>query len=888
MPRDDEPKGSEGGTFGALLKELAKPAGPAAASQPDLIGATLHQYRVLGVLGSGGMGVVYRAEDTRLGRQVALKVLPRTLSDDPERRRRFLREARSAAAIAHPNIATIYEVEEVDGRAFLVMELVEGETLHAKLRDGPLPIPEAVRIGKAIARGLAKAHEKGIIHRDLKPENVMVTREGDVKILDFGLAKLFANSSNDKELERLPTETAMTEEGVVLGTLAYMSPEQASGESLDARSDVFSLGVVLYEMVTGRRAFTGATRGDLLAAVLRDEPPAPSRRNARIGPSLELAIQRCLRKRPDERWASAEEVLAALEEGDSPVPSQLRGRRRRALAAAAGAVVAVAGLSFGVRRSTTHGPSLPSVPGSMSAAARPMPTAIDALAEPRTTSPEAAALYRSALQSLRNASVGLAEEKLQRAVQLDPAFAAAHVQILVTPLAGDNDMAGRSLSAATQARTLLSERDAALFETIRPDILVGAAPDPEASWSRWKALVERFPQDAEIVLLSSYAAHDANRKEAAEAAIDRAIALDPTFAWSYAVRADLRFDDNDLDGVLATVARCLEVSPSASSCVFRHSQVLQIRGRCGELEADARKMVTLEPDNFVSYRRLADALWDTWAPPEAIEDALRRAADLDVNPVWKTQSHLIADLVPPATKADFGGLMAILDPELERVHAHPTTDNYFFGLQGGEVFVLEEMGEYARAGDVARDFVRRTAGTTSRWGAGDRMVMLRAERRAHDVTEAEYRADRDRLFDEAKATEGIARAWLDVYAGGAESADDATEALEAQPRDAPLPSLDGAVGWDRDLGRTYLLAGRVDDAIATLRKGAAVCSGVDWGFMWRIQATEALGEALELKGDTDGACAAYGQVLLRWGHAKPRSVTADAARTHSKKLRCPP
>ncbi len=191
MPKDDDSRASEEGTFGALLNEIAKPAVSTAPSPPDLIGATLHQYYVVGVLGSGGMGIVYRARDTRLGRQVALKVLPRALSDSEERRRRFLREARSAAAIAHPNIATVYEVGEADGRVFLVMELVDGETLKSKLRDGPLPIPEAVRIGRAIARGLAKAHEKGIIHRDLKPETVMVTLDSH-----FSCARYIVTSSN--------------------------------------------------------------------------------------------------------------------------------------------------------------------------------------------------------------------------------------------------------------------------------------------------------------------------------------------------------------------------------------------------------------------------------------------------------------------------------------------------------------------------------------------------------------------------------------------------------------------------------------------------------------------------------------------------------------------
>ncbi len=226
----------------------------------------ISHYRILGKIGSGGMGVVYEAEDLKLGRHVALKFLPEDLAEDPHSLRRFGREARSASALNHPNICTIYEVGEANGRAFIVMELVTGKTLRELLLSGPLPMRTAIEIAAQVAEGLTKAHEAGIAHRDLKPENLMISQDGFVKILDFGLAKLAPPSA--ARADNGATSTWQTSSGLVLGTVAYMSPEQAGGQRLDFRSDQFSFGLVLYEMVTGKRAFQRSTAAETMVAIL--------------------------------------------------------------------------------------------------------------------------------------------------------------------------------------------------------------------------------------------------------------------------------------------------------------------------------------------------------------------------------------------------------------------------------------------------------------------------------------------------------------------------------------------------------------------------------------------------------------------------------------------
>jgi len=276
-------------------------------------GERLGPYEIVGLLGAGGMGEVYRAKDDRLGREVAIKVLPLSLSRDPDRLRRFEQEARAAGALNHPNILAIHDIGTHDGSPYVVSELLEGETLRARLAGSAFTPRKALGHALQIAQGLAAAHEKGIVHRDLKPENVFVTRDGRVKILDFGLAKLTQRESESSPQTNLPTASAGTEPGVVLGTLGYMSPEQVRGKAADSRSDIFSFGAILYEMLSGKRAFHGDSAADTMSAILKEDPPDLSQTNRSIAPGLERVVRHCLEKNPEERFQSARDLAFDLE-----------------------------------------------------------------------------------------------------------------------------------------------------------------------------------------------------------------------------------------------------------------------------------------------------------------------------------------------------------------------------------------------------------------------------------------------------------------------------------------------------------------------------------------------------------------------------------------------
>jgi serine/threonine-protein kinase len=312
----------------------------------------LGPYEIVAPLGAGGMGEVYRARDTRLDRTVAIKILPAEFSKDPVRKQRFEREAKTISHLNHPHICTLYDVGQQDGADYLVMECIEGETLAKRLEKGPLPLEQVLKLGGQIADALDKAHRSGVVHRDLKPGNIMLTPAG-AKLLDFGLAKPVTPLASLATLTGTKQESPMTEEGTIVGTFQYMSPEQVEGKEVDGRSDIFSLGAVLYEMLTGQRAFQGKSQLSVASAILEKEPASISSTKPTTPPALDHAVKKCLAKIPDERWQSASDLAselkwiaeAGLQAGVSAPPVSVRKMRERLAWTVAGILAVLTGIA---------------------------------------------------------------------------------------------------------------------------------------------------------------------------------------------------------------------------------------------------------------------------------------------------------------------------------------------------------------------------------------------------------------------------------------------------------------------------------------------------------------------------------------------------------------
>jgi len=349
---------SEGPAQGSLSKTLETPFHPLEKGK-----VLAGKYRIIEEIGRGGMGVVYQAEDTGLGRQVAIKVLPDQFAKDPERLARFEREAKVLGFLNHPNIAAIHGLDESDGKRFIVLELVEGETLAERLSRGPLSLPEILEVCRQIAEGLEGAHEKGIIHRDLKPANVKITPEGKVKILDFGLAKAFRDEPSAIDMSQSPTITdQMTRPGMIMGTAAYMSPEQARGKPADKRADIWAFGCILYECLTGKRTFEGETITEIVAAILKGEPDWQALRADTPG-NVRAVLRRCLQKDPRERIHDIADARLEIEASTSYPSETVPARRRFSLPwlAAGAAIVFLAGILID-RVLIRHPQSSPSAP----------------------------------------------------------------------------------------------------------------------------------------------------------------------------------------------------------------------------------------------------------------------------------------------------------------------------------------------------------------------------------------------------------------------------------------------------------------------------------------------------------------------------------------------
>src|SRR5688572_9186653 len=300
-------------------------------------GTKLGRYEIRSKIGAGGMGEVYRARDMELGRDVAVKVLPSSFSVDATRLQRFQQEACAAGALNHPNVLIVHDIGACDGAPYVVSELLEGETLRNRIGGTPMGQRRAIDYALQIANGLAAAHEKGIIHRDLKPDNIFITNDGRLKILDFGLAKLTQLDGSQPQTD-VPTRRVDTDPGVAMGTVGYMSPEQLKGRRVDQRSDIFSFGAILYEMLSGRRAFHGESAAETMSAILKEDPPELSDTNKNVSPALERLVNHCLEKNPESRVHSARDITFALEalSGSTATPlgeiatnASLPSRRRR-------------------------------------------------------------------------------------------------------------------------------------------------------------------------------------------------------------------------------------------------------------------------------------------------------------------------------------------------------------------------------------------------------------------------------------------------------------------------------------------------------------------------------------------------------------------------------
>src|SRR6266566_5415233 len=276
-------------------------------------GFNLSHYRIVSKIGAGGMGEVYLAQDTKLDRRVALKILPADVAAHQDRMKRFVQEAKTASALNHPNIITIYEIEQIDSVHFIATEFIDGETLRERVRKASMKLREVLDVAAQIASALSAAHSAGIVHRDVKPENIMLRADGIVKVLDFGLAKLTERLQPESvDAEAATKALVQTEPGIVLGTIAYMSPEQARGLAVDARTDIFSLGVVIYELVAGQAPFGGATKSDLIVALLEREPPPLARFTPEAPAELERIVMKALTKDPDERFQTVRDLLIDL------------------------------------------------------------------------------------------------------------------------------------------------------------------------------------------------------------------------------------------------------------------------------------------------------------------------------------------------------------------------------------------------------------------------------------------------------------------------------------------------------------------------------------------------------------------------------------------------
>ena len=591
----------------------------------DLIGRTLGHCRIVEKIGEGGMGEVYRARDERLDRDVAIKVLPESVAQDAGRNARFELEAKSVARLSHQNIQEIFDFGEDQGVTYAVTELLGGETLRARMGRGRLPWRRVVEVGAAVADGIGAAHEEGIVHRDLKPDNVFLTTDGRVKVLDFGLAKIVEGPV--EELETMTSPPPETEVGTMLGTVEYMAPEQVRGEELDERSDLFSLGVVLYEMATGKRPFEGATPGAVLGSILSGEPEAPSSINPELPVGVERIIDRLLQKKPSSRYQTAEDLQADLQRVESRSARSRSGRRLRPLqlvAAATVAVLIVLGLWLTLGR--PGGPGFSSKESVRSVIAV-MPFTVRGDDEVAYLGPGMVDLLSVKLDGagsfttvdphavMRSAGSEAGVIDPGRAARLSADLGAGLFVLGSIVEAGGKLQISTSLYLSDEGVEAVSQGSAegavdevfALVDGVAAQLLVGLSGGPEAQVQRVAGVTtESLP--ALKAYLEGEVAYRGGEYAASLGHFKRAVAIDPEFALAYyriSTAAEWAWDEEQ---IYAAAERAVELAHRLPERERRLVEVLGVRRREANEDAETvlRSFLGVYPNDLEAWANLGE------------------------------------------------------------------------------------------------------------------------------------------------------------------------------------------------------------------------------------------------------------------------------------------
>jgi serine/threonine-protein kinase len=856
-------------------------------------GTSFDRYTIEDLLGQGGMGEVYRAYDPKLDRRIALKIV-RVASDiDGRGAARLVQEARSAAALHHPNVVTVFDVGEVDGVSYITMEYVTGRSLRACVGDRGITLDRRVRWLLDVARGLAAAHARGLVHRDVKPENVIVADGDDVaKVLDFGIARQAHDVSPLAQTAPVSWGATLTKGSAFVGTPRYMAPEQLLGEPVDARADQFAWGVTAYELLTGVLPWRFPSDGPrLVAEILAATVTPPSGRGLTLPAAVDVVVQRALAKDPHDRFRDMNELATQLEPfagrspsgpvqddgaGRSPIqPASSRARpraRRRALLGGLAVLVCVpvvSILTLGARRSPSTVAS--AVPSSSSSAAPVVGTAVAAIPLPTSSKPEAVAAYARAMQRWHDGDDGYISD-LRGAIALDPLLGAAYLRLANSPVTGLDPDRARIEETTVALRSTMSERDQGILDAFSGQ----TADDVRRALD---ALVARYPGDAEILFHWA-----ASRRSQDPTAFERVISVDPTFTRAYSTMAEAQSDALDFDASMATAERCLKQSPHAAACIDRRNDLLDVQGRCAEVEEGAR-----ESARFVGHAtiELAAALAAQGQRGDVVQAALdgwlsKRASEPGTEALRLSYAARLDVL-----EGDFAGAQkawrALADSSgpLEWTSKFPAPDVQL-------VQIAIETGRDAEASRLAgRAF--GLAGATSIERDG-RPFFAAVVDRASARDPHERASDAERWVQE-QVLNGYPhdrwKLWMDAYAMPAFTPADARVALVARPS-FPAFFQDNQHYWETPQfyeGKMLLLAGRVDEAVPQLRFEARSCGALHRP-LEHTWANLALGDALEQKGDREGACAAFAVVVQRWGAATPASVSARHARARMTALHC--